>query len=146
VEFLLVDCEDCHIWAAEQARVIECADFDYYCGHSARARDKVGSAVGAELSRDRPLEIASDELFGGALDVRKARNGHRDEDVGRSAGDILTLAAVTLGLHHRLAFRNVAYRTAVASAFQFHVFLPFPSAVRFPPDTIVGQTRNDDLG
>ncbi|MGX1050018.1 hypothetical protein AB7M74_000953 [Bradyrhizobium japonicum] len=53
------------------------------------------------------FEVLARELLGLPGDVAEAGRRHRDEGIGRAARDVLALAAMTLGLHHRIAFGHV---------------------------------------
>src|SRR3954463_12236157 len=84
----------------------------------------MGAAFGAEFARDGAFEVLARELLGLPGDVAEAGRRHRDEGVGRTARDVLALAAMTLGLHHRIALGDIAHFAAIASAFQTHDDLP----------------------
>src|SRR5690242_10346126 len=104
------------------------------------------AAFGTELARHRPLQIAALELLRRALGVFETGNRHRDKHVGRAAGDVLALAAVALCLHHRIAFRRVAQRAAIASTFELHRLSPISpvSSLTPRPDGGNGLRQSDD--
>src|SRR6185437_10715883 len=122
VEGLLVDREDRHL-RRELLRIVERADLHHDDWTARWLGGEVGAAVGAELARHRPLEVAAREGLGRALGVLVAGGRHDDERVGRAAGDVLAFAAVALRLQHRLALGDVADVAAIASTFQLHLVL-----------------------
>src|SRR5439155_17909162 len=71
------------------------------------------------------FQVAAGELLGRLSGVFEAADRHQQEHVGRTARDVLALAAVALRLHHRLALGLVAHLAAIASAFEFHDASPF---------------------
>src|SRR4051812_43016994 len=95
----------------------------------------MGTAFGAEFARHRLLQVLARKLLRRALGVFEAVERHHHEHVGRSAGDELAFAAMTLRLQHRLAFGLIAHRAAIAAAFEFHDVLPFwlPLSRRLAP-------------
>src|ERR1017187_1198051 len=103
MEALLVHRIDRHVRTAEQTGTIERADLDDHRRKSLWTSYYVSAAIGAEFARDRILQIATGEFLRRTLGVGKPRYRHRDENVGRAAGDVLAFAAMALSLHHRLA-------------------------------------------
>ena len=77
----------------------------------------------AGSSRVPTLTITA-EIFGLALGVGKAVNGHGDNVFRLTTGDVLALAAMALCFHHRIALGFVVYVSAITSAGQFHNLSP----------------------
>src|SRR4029077_20190841 len=124
MERLLVDRVDRHLRAAEQAGIIWLADLQDHGVQARPPRQDVRAAFGAKFPRHRVVEIAALELLGRAFGVAEAVGRHQHEHVGRTARDVLALAAMTLRLQRGLALGDIAQRAAVTSAFQLHGVLP----------------------
>jgi hypothetical protein len=120
MEALFVDQEYSHVRIAELLRIVERPHLKTDEGTARNAREDVGAAIRAELASRWPFQVATRELFGGALRVSETRNWHRHDNVGRAAADVLALAAVTLRLRHRFTLGRIAQFFAIATAFQFH--------------------------
>src|SRR3954471_19799462 len=123
VEVLLVAGVDRHL-RMELRRLVQRADLQDRRRQAGNLGHQMGPASSAEFARDGAFEVLARELLGLPGDVAEAGRRHRDEGVGRAARDILALAAMTLGLHHWIAFGHVAHFAAIASAFQTHDDLP----------------------
>jgi len=121
---LLVDSINRHLRTAKQAWIVERPDLNNNGGKSLRQGRDVSAAFSAKLARDRPFEISSRELLRRTLSVLESGFRHRDEDVRRSASDVLAFAAMALGFHHRVSLGDVAQRFTIATAFEFHGVLP----------------------
>jgi hypothetical protein len=102
------------LWIVQRARLQD---------HRRKAwgpRDDMGSTVRAELARHGTLDVLARELLWRSLRVPETGNRHGHEHVGRASRDVLAFTAMTLRLHHRLAFRLVAHILAVAATLDLH--------------------------
>src|SRR5262245_8197642 len=110
VERLLVASVDCHL-RRELGWVVQGPDFDYD-DRPLRSRYHVRAALGAELSRNRLLQILSSKLLGRTNGVFEGVRWHGQKYIWRSTSNVLALAAMTLRHHHWLTFSKISHRSA----------------------------------
>src|ERR1051326_5946987 len=112
--------EDRHLRAAIDRRIVQRPYFQNHRRQAGPPCDQVGAARRAEFPRDRGRLIGPRKSLRRAFAVCEALRRHEHEQIGRAAGDMRTGAAVALSSQDRLALRDIAYRPAIASAFEPH--------------------------
>src|ERR1700753_56092 len=122
---LLVYGVDRQFRSTEQGGIVERADLEHYAGNGGRQCRDMRATIRAEFPGYGALEIAAHEFFRRTLGVAETLAGHQHERVGQASAEVLAFAAMTLRLHHWVAFGLVAQLAAIASTFQFHVSLPW---------------------
>ena len=106
---------------SKNGRVIQCPYFKYHSARCSRCFGPYGSsAIGAEISRDRVLQVRTTEAGSFSFDVAKCCLWDHDENVWVSPSDVLTLATVTLHLCRDVAFRGISDLAAVTSTVYLH--------------------------
>ena len=124
VKGLGVFCKYRDRWSKNRG-VIQCP---YLKDHSARCSRRFGSdgcsAIRAEISRYRVVQVRATEAGSVSLDVAECCFWDHNENVWISAGDVLALATVTLHLSCDVAFKGVSDLTTITSTVYLHSLFP----------------------
>src|SRR5262252_4975289 len=132
MERLTFRCEDCHLRAAIDRRIVQRSDLQNHRWQAGPPRDHVRTAYRAEFPRYGVSLIRPRVGLRRAFRVGESLRRHEHEQIRRSTRDMLTRAAVALRPQDRLTLRNIPHRTAIAPAFEPHDTSPASPTPMWP--------------
>lgn len=112
-----------HVRHTVQGWVVQRSNLDDHGIKKLWSCHQMRAAVGAKLAGHGVFDIGALELLWRTLRILECADGHRNENVWRSSGEILTFAAVTLRLHQGLTLGHVSHRATITTAFESHIDL-----------------------